>query len=123
MSKRLTDKEKAEVVADFIAGMSKSDIAKKFQVTHTAISKILDKQESFKTDEKVSKSCKELRKEIIEKATNALYIKNFNELSPDVLLRVIERLSVLEPSNNEENNEIKFTLEITDVSGGNNDWV
>ena len=121
MSKRLTDKEKAEVVADFIAGMSKSDIAKKFQVTHTAISKILDKQESFKTDEKVSKSCKELRKEIIEKATNALYIKNFNELSPDVLLRVIERLSVLEPSNNEENNEIKFTLEITDVSGGNND--
>lgn len=56
MSKRLTDKEKAEVVADFVAGMSKSDIAKKFQVTHTAISKILGKQESFKTEEKVSKS-------------------------------------------------------------------
>lgn len=27
MSKRLTDKEKAEVVADFLAGMNKSDIA------------------------------------------------------------------------------------------------
>jgi hypothetical protein len=30
MSKRLTDKEKAEVVADFIAVMSKSYISKKF---------------------------------------------------------------------------------------------
>ena len=33
MSKRLTDKEKTEVVADFVAGISKSDIAKKFQVS------------------------------------------------------------------------------------------
>ena len=119
MSKRLTDTEKAEVVADFIAGLSKSDIAKKFQVSHTAISKILEKQESFKSDDKVSKSCKELRKEIIEKATNALYLKDFDSLSPDILLRVIERLSILEPSNNEENNQIKVTLEIKDVGGGN----
>ncbi len=32
MSKRLTEKEKAEVVADFIAGINKSDIAKKFKI-------------------------------------------------------------------------------------------
>ena len=121
MSKRLTDKEKAEVVADFLAGMSKSDIAKKFQVSHTAISKILSKIESFNPNEKVSKSCKELRKEIISKATNALYVKEFDKFSPETLLKIIERLSLLEPQNNSEDNVVKVTLEIKDVSGGDND--
>lgn len=121
MSKRLTDKEKAEVVADFLAGINKSDIAKKFQVSHTAISKILKNVESFNEPEKVSKSCKELRKEIITKATNALYVKDFDKLAPDTLLKIIERLSILEPNIDGEDQGIKFTLEIKDVSGGGND--
>lgn len=123
MSKRLTDKEKAEVVADFLAGISKSDIAKKFQVSHTAISKILSKVESFNSDEKVSKSCKELRKEIITKATNALYVKDFDKLAPDTLLKIIERLSLLEPETKHEDESIKVILEVKDVSGGGNDRV
>lgn len=94
---RLTDKQKREVITDYASGKNITDIAKKFQVSHTAISKILKNAPSFNVDEKVSKSSKELRKEIISKATNALYGKNFQELAPDTLLKIIERLSILEP--------------------------
>ncbi len=121
MSKRLTDIEKAQIITDFTAGKTRTEIAKKFSVSITAISKILGNTKSLEKVEKNSKSSKELRKEIINKATKALYAKDFEELSPDVLLKIIERLSLLEPSNNEEDNEIKVTLEVKDVSGGDND--
>lgn len=116
---RLTDKEKAEVITDFAAGKSKTEIARKFGCSDTAISKILRSSKSLeKVETKLSKSQKELRREIIRKATEALYGKDFEELCPETLLKVIERLSILEGDNAEQDNEIRVTLAIEDVSGG-----
>jgi len=39
---RLTDKQKAEVITDFTAGKTKTDIAQKFNISITAVSKILN---------------------------------------------------------------------------------
>lgn len=49
---RLTNAQKKEIIARYIAGESKNSIAKSFNVSHTAISKIL-------SSEKVSESFKE----------------------------------------------------------------
>lgn len=119
---RLTDKQKREVITDYASGKNITDIAKKFQVSHTAISKILKNAPSFKVDEKVSKSSKELRKEIINKATNALYGKDFEKLAPDTLLKIIERLSILEPveekaqRDKEEKQKTTVSFEFTDTT-------
>ncbi len=117
MSKRLTDIEKAEVVTDFIAGKTKTEIAKKFSVSVTAISKILGNVESLKEVKKSSKSSKEIRRDIIRKATNSLYLKNFDELSPETLLKIIEKLSLLEPEEKEEGQKrTTLTFEFIDTS-------
>jgi glutathionylspermidine synthase len=46
---KLKEKQRQEIIARYISGESKNSIAKSFNVSHTAISKILE-------DEKVSKS-------------------------------------------------------------------
>ena len=51
MSKRLTDKQRAEVVTDYASGKTKSEIARKFKVSPNAISKILSEE---KNGQKVS---------------------------------------------------------------------
>lgn len=98
--KRLTDKEKAEVIADYASGLSKTDIAQKFKVSVTAISKILSNPKSLKNEKKLSekslKSQRELRQDIISKATDALYSKDYDELPAETLLKIIERLSMLD---------------------------
>ena len=119
---RLIDEQKREVITDYASGKTITEIAKKFQVSHTAISKILKNAQSFKVDEKVSKSSKELRKEIINKATNALYGKDFEKLAPDTLLKIIERLSILEPveekaqRDKEEKQKTTVSFEFTDTT-------
>ena len=55
MSKHLTDKQRAEVITDFAGGKTKSDIARKFNVSPNAISKILNKYKSSKDNDKVQK--------------------------------------------------------------------
>ena len=93
---RLTDKEKAEVITDFTAGKNKSDIAKKFNISITAVSKILKNTESLEKVQKLSKSSAELRRGIIDKATYSLYGRDFDKLNAETLLKIIERLSLLE---------------------------
>ena len=97
---RLTDKQKAEVIKEFAAEKSKSEIARKFNISVTAVSKILKRYESSKNGEKFniksSKSSAEIRKNIIRRAETALHEKDFNKLAPETLLKIIERLSILE---------------------------
>ena len=74
--RRLTDKEKAEVLTDYASGKTQEEIAKKFTISKTAISKILKTQKSLQNGKKVikdNKSQSELRKDIIETATRMLY--------------------------------------------------
>ena len=95
---RLTDKQKAEVVTDFRAFKSKSEIAKKFNISVTAVSKILKSYESSKSLEKFNKvhptkTQKEMSNEIVEKATVALLDKDFNKMCPETLVKIIERMT------------------------------
>ena len=93
---KLTDKERAEIVTEYSVGLkSKSDLAKKFNVSVTAISKILESAKSLKTADK-SLNAVDMRREIVGKATAALYGKNFDKLAPETLLKIIERLSMLD---------------------------
>lgn len=93
---KLTDKERAEIVTEYSVGLkSKSDLAKKFNVSVTAISKILESAKSLKTADK-SLNAVDMRREIVGKATEALYGKNFDKLAPETLLKIIERLSMLD---------------------------
>ena len=96
---RLTDKQKAEVVTDYAAGKSKSEIARKYGLSEGAIRKVLRNYKSTKSTGKVRESTEtertqaEIRQDIIRKATNALYGKDYDKLSPDTLLKIIERLT------------------------------
>lgn len=107
---KLNEQDKAEILKQYACGYSASEIAKKFQVSHTAISKILKNAKSFDIDEKVSKSSKELRKSCISKAENALYGLDYSKLHAETLLKIIERLSILEPKGEEESEQSKVTL-------------
>lgn len=97
---KLTDKDKQTIYTDFASGKSKSDIAKKFNVSITAISKILEDNKSL---EKFNKSLdikpnKEYAKSIISKAYKGLednINKNIHKLHPETLIKIIERLSLL----------------------------
>ena len=91
---RLTQKQKSEILTEYVAGKSKSELARKFKVSVTAISKILESVESLKNGKK-SLNQRELGNAIISKATESLYVKDFNEMHPETLLKIIERLSLL----------------------------
>ena len=101
---RLTDKEKAAIVHEFAAGKGVREIARKFQVTHTTVSKILRSNKVSKVESgnlpqesaSTKKTRAEYRKEIIEKAYISLYGKTYDKLSAETLLKIIERLSYIE---------------------------
>ena len=123
---RLTDKQKAEVIKEFAAEKSKSDIARKFNISVTAVSKILKRYESLKNGEKFniksSKSSAEIRKDIISRAETALSEQDFNKLAPETLLKIIERLSILEDSK-QQGNDLKIIVErkVVDLTNKNGD--
>lgn len=111
---KLTDKQKKEIITEYVSGKSQNEIAKKFQVSHTAISKILKDEKSFKNGEK-SFNATELRNAIIEKASNALYGSDFNKMHPETLLKIIDRLSLLQdkvsPDKIENGAQLKIVVE------------
>lgn len=127
--RRLTDKERAEVSMDYASGKRKSEIAKKFKISPTAISKILEKYKSSKIGKKVqsksSKTQRELRQDIIAKATEGLYYKVTEEpenLPAETLLKIIERLSLID-NNNKDGSELKIIVEkkIVDLTAKDGD--
>lgn len=117
---KLTDKDKQDIISARAVGMSLSEIAEKFTVSKTAISKILKQEKSLRNVQKFTNSA-DIRKDIISRAEKALSEKDFNELAPETLLKIIERLSLLDAGNISEDKEIKVTLAIEDVSGGEDD--
>ena len=91
---RLNPKQKSEILTDYVSGKSQSEIARKFKVSVTTISKILKNAESLKNANK-SLNREQLGNSIIEKAVFALHGKDFNDMHPETLLKIIERLSLL----------------------------
>lgn len=108
---RLTDKQKSNVITEYVSGKSQSEIARKFKVSPTAISKILKNAESLKSGE-LSLNQKELGTAIISKATKSLYLQDFNKMQPETLLKIIERLSLLYKDDNTSENGSKGELKI-----------
>lgn len=100
---RLTPKQKTEILTEYVAGKSKSELARKFKVSATTISKILKNAESLKNSNK-SLNREQLGNSIIEKAVFALHGKDFNNMHPETLLKIIERLSLLYNAENSTQN-------------------
>ena len=111
---KLTEKQKREIIAEYVSGISQSDIARKFKVSPTAISKILKDGKSLKPIGK-SLNVTELRTAIIEKASNALYGSDFSKMHPETLLKIIDRLSLLQEKvigdKTENNAQLKIIVE------------
>lgn len=124
---RLSTAQKQEIVTDFASGKSKSEIARKFNVSITAISKILNNSEvrdKFNTQLNKFKSNKEYAKEIISTAYNSLLSKNFDKLSAETLLKIIERLSLLYNNSFDDNKEEtveEVVVSFEDASGDGED--
>ena len=115
MSKHLTDKQKAEVITDFAAGKTKSDIARKFNVSPNAISKILKKCQSSKSGAKVqSESSKQnnhiLAKEIIDKAMLSV-VKDIEKTSPMDRIKIVERLTILYGNNENQKSALDRVID------------
>ena len=108
---RLTDKQKSEIITEYVSGKSQSEIARKFKVSPPAISKILKTVESLKNCEK-SLNQKELGTAIVQKATQSLYLQDFDKMHPETLLKIIERLSLLYKDDNTSENGSKGELKI-----------
>lgn len=118
---RLTDKQKAEVIRDYACGKSQTEIAKKLKISDAAVSKIL-KAEKVKLSEKklnpklkLNKTQKEMSDEIVEKATVALLEKNYEKMSPETLVKIIERMTFI--YKDEKNEEPITAIEVRVVDG------
>lgn len=118
---KLTDKDKQDIISARAVGMSLSEIAEKFTVSKTAISKILKQEKSLRNVQKFTNSA-DIRKDIISRAETALSEKDFNELAPETLLKIIERLSILEDSK-QQGNDLKIIVErkVVDLTNKNGD--
>ena len=122
------EEHREEIVQLFASGMSKSEIAKKFQVSHTAISKILKAFKSFAEQEKVSKKFqkvskqdnKEIAREIYNNAMNTLKSR-VEKATPTELLKIIEYYNIMYNFAEEGSDEKVTSISITVEDGSVND--
>ena len=122
------EEHREEIVQLFASGMSKSEIAKKFQVSHTAISKILKAFKSFAEQEKVSKKFqkvskqdnKEIAREIYNNAMNTLKSR-VEKATPMELLKIIEYYNIMYNFAEEGSDEKVTSISITVEDGSVND--
>lgn len=111
---KLTKQDKAEIVKQYACGYSASEIAKKFNVSHTAISKILNNIKSCNETEEVSKSCKQDNKKvaglIIDKAMLSV-VNDIEKASPIDRIRIVERLTLIYGSGANEKSALEGVVD------------
>ena len=116
---KLTEAQKNQIRIEYAAGASQSELAQKFQVSHTAIAKLLNKTKSCNETKKVSN--KERARNIIAKAYEALEQSNYEKINPETLLKIIERFSAIYGKEELENYDTEavtaIRIEIEDASG------
>ena len=86
--KRLSDKEKREICLQFYSGeKTKSELARKFQVSHTAISKIL-------SDDKVASSFKKLSDETSTECVLSMiaFMESKNGQAQEIISAIMDEL-------------------------------
>ncbi len=135
---KLTDKQKKQIIAEYVTeNVSQRELAKRFQVSQNTISKILSSEKvsqklsEMETDNLLSMSAyinekKGLAQKLISLAMNSVEEK-IKKASLKDTITAIEKLTTVFKENetgdeNKDDNEIKVTLVIDDVSvGGEND--
>ena len=124
MSKRLTDKQRAEVVTDYASGKTKSEIARKFKVSPNAISKILNKFKSSREENKGSgevqkQDNKEIARVIYDRAMVVLH-ERIDTATASELLKIIDYYDIKYNFADDNSNETVtgITITIEDASGG-----
>ena len=129
---KLTEAQKKQIRIEYAAGASQSDLARKFQVSHTAIAKLLKHPKSVQKCSKVFGKClgdsddepeqkrlsnRDSARDIVSKAYEALLDRDYSKVQPETLLKIIDRMTdiygaeALEKEETEEVTEIVVTIE------------
>lgn len=123
---KITEHDKAEIIKQYASGRSAREIAQSLHVSHTAISKILNKikscQEKGKVDKTLQKVAKqnnhELAKIIIDKAM-ASVVKDIEKTSPMDRIKIVERLMILYGNDEDQKSALDRVIDaITGVIDG-----
>lgn len=115
---KLNEQDKAEILKQYACGYSASEIAKKFQVSHTAISKILKEVKSCKSEDKVSEKFQKvakqdnhaIAKQIIDKAMASVLL-DITKASPKDRIAIVERLTLLYGSNENQKSALDRVID------------
>ena len=111
---KLTEAQKNQIQIEYAAGASKISLAKKFGVSDVAIAKLLKKLESSDKPKKFDNvSNKDHAKNIVSKAYEALENSNYEKISPETLLKIIERFSAIYGKEELENYETDAVQKIS----------
>lgn len=124
---KLTEKDRASIIKEYAAGKSVRELAKKFTVSPTAISKILKSVKSLQNEGKsLQKSLQPkqdnqaLAQMIIDKAVAGL-VKDIEKASVKDKLQAIERLSALYGIEENKDGKIEFVFEVRDLTRENDE--
>ena len=121
---KITEHDKAEIIKQYASGRSAREIAESLHVSHTAISKILNKIKSCHEEGKVDKSLQkvakqnnhELAKQIIDKAMLSV-VKDIEKTSPMDRIKIVERLMFLYGNNEDQKSALDRVVDaITGVA-------
>jgi len=116
---KLTEKDRANIIKEYAVGKSVREIAKKFTVSPTAISKILKSAKSLQNDQKSLQPKQDnqaLAQVIIDRAVAGL-VREIEEASVKDKLAAIERLSQLyHLEEQKEQQKLEFRFEIRDLT-------
>lgn len=115
---KITKQDKAEILKQYACGYSASEIAKKFKVSHTAISKILKNIKSCNNGQEVSNKFQKvskqdnhkLAKEIIDKAMSSV-VKDIEKASPMDRIKIVERLTILYGNNENQKSALDRVID------------
>ena len=122
---KISEHDKAEIIKQYASGRSAREIAQSLHVSHTAISKILNKikscQEQGKVDKSLQKVSKQdnhtLAKSIINKAM-ATVEEDIRKASPLDRIRIVERLMFLYGNNENEKSKLEQVVDaLNRISG------
>lgn len=115
---KITEQDRAEIIKQYACGRSVREIAQSLHVSHTAISKILNKVKSCQEEGKVDKSLQkvakqnnhELAKQIIDKAMLSV-VKDIEKTSPMDRIKIVERLMFLYGNNENEKSKLEQVVD------------
>ena len=112
---KLTQQDKADIIKQYACGRSAREIAKSLQVSHTAISKILNEYKSCQSNQEVAnKVAKQdnhaIAKQIIDKAM-ASVVKDIEKTSPMDRIKIVERLMFLYGNNENEKSKLEQVVD------------